>query len=70
MKDCTHVPFSSVEQLSQKDVKKGRVQQRLHGAIVHGYGRLFYMVDPELVTKGENQGEQMGIKPILNTNLT
>ncbi len=54
--DCTHVPFSSVEQLSQKDVKAGRLQQRVHGAIVHGLGKYFYLVDPDLVPKGGNQG--------------
>ncbi len=50
------MPFSSVEQLSQKDVNDTRLQQRVHGVIVHGHGRHFYLVDPELISKGANQG--------------
>ena len=50
------MPYSSVEQLSQKDVKSARLLQRVHGAIVHGFGRFFFLVDPDRIPKGANQG--------------
>ena len=56
--DCTHVPFSTTEHLSEKDVKSTRVQQRIMGTIVHGYGRFFHFIDPELLPKGANQCTQ------------
>jgi hypothetical protein len=52
----THVPYSSRERLSQKDVDSERLIQRIHGVIVHGVGSFLYLVEPDIVTKGSNQG--------------
>ncbi len=59
LQNTTHLPFSSIEALSQKDVKSGRIQLRVIGVIVHGYGRFFYVIDQGKVQKGANQGMYM-----------
>ena len=56
MQAKTHVPYSSIEKLSEKDVKNERVTQRLHGVIIHGVGSWFFVVEPILTSKGANQG--------------
>ncbi len=60
------MPFSSIEQLSQKDVKSGRLLQRVHGAIVHGLGRYFFLVDPDRIQKGANQGNNRHVRRSLD----
>ena len=51
------MPFSSVESLSQKDVKEDRLQLRVHGAVAHGFGRFLFVIDPNRIQKGANQGK-------------
>ncbi len=53
----THLPYSSVEHLSEKDVKNERLTQRLHGVILHGVGTWIFVIEPDIIMKGANQGE-------------
>ena len=52
----THVPYSTRERISQKDVDTERLTQRIHGVIVHGLGTYLYILEPDIVSKGANQG--------------
>jgi hypothetical protein len=54
----THVPYNSVEKMSQKDVQQSRLIQRIHGVIVHGIGTFLYLVEPAMTPKGSNQGSK------------
>ncbi len=54
----THVPYSSIEKLSEKDVKNERLTQRLHGVIIHGVGSWVFRIELILTSKGANQGLQ------------
>lgn len=42
--------------MSEKDVKNERLVQRVHGVILHGIGTWFFLIEPDVVSKGANQG--------------
>ena len=52
----THVPYNSIEKMSQKDVQQSRLVQRIHDVLLHGVGTYLYLVEPVIVPKGSNQG--------------
>ena len=62
----THVPYNSIEKMSQKDVQQNRLIQRVHGVILHGIGTFLYLVEPVIVPKGSNQGTLLSTLPQLS----
>ncbi len=56
MQAKTHVPYSSIERMSKRDIKGQRLTQRVHGAIIHGTGGFMFVFDGQIAPKGANQG--------------
>ncbi len=56
MQAKTHLPYNSIEKMSQMDVSGSRLIQRIHGAIIHGIGIFLFVLEPSVIPKGSNQG--------------